>query len=108
MRPSTIAAATRATSTTPPATARRAAAGVQARRRLIGTSISEVAGSVLHLLDDDAPWAHSHLHLGRGQSEVVDGLVEKAVQLVARVVVHRALVDEQDVGDHPAVLHPEP
>src|SRR5438270_12121731 len=98
--------ATRATSTTPPATARRAAAGVQARRRLIGTSISEVAGSVLHLLDDDAPWAHSHFHLGRGQSEVVDGLVEKAVKLVARVVVHRALVVDHDVGGTPAVLPP--
>src|SRR5207249_3028649 len=64
--------------------------------------------SVLRLVHQHAAIGDAYLHFGRGQAEVVDGLVEKLVQLVARVVIHRGLVDEQDVGDHPAMLHPEP
>src|SRR5207249_10499250 len=64
--------------------------------------------SVLRLVHQHAAVGDAYLHLGRGQAEVVDGLVEKLVQLVARVVIHRGLVDEQDVGDHPAMLRPEP
>src|SRR2546428_2015549 len=63
--------------------------------------------SLLRLLDQHAALGEAHFHLGRRQAEVVDGLVEKLVQLVARVVIHRGLLDEEDVRDHPAVANPE-
>ena len=74
----------------------------------IGKNLGGLHRSDLRLLNRHAVRGEPHLHLRRGQPQVMDGLVEKMDELVARVVVHGRLVHEQDVGGHSTVTDPEP